>query len=465
MGTVGVGRLSASLHQLMNCLSVSGSESDYVMRSMIGPLSPSGPRPGSGQPVGAGHPIADTGKPRAVINCGAGGSEGAEAHGRPASASRAFHGALGSGLSGQLAAVRWRTRRNAACWPFWSVAISAPVPYGMGESSTSRATFVRMRAGERQRHLGAVADAQDDQPRTSQLLRDVRVRPRGRCRRPNRRAPARVSATGGGGQRDGAVIHRVVARLELGLVLHLLPVEQVAAVHGAGAAHAAAVDGDDGPGLQHISTGQGQPLWQLQPGRMSGAGGDHQRTGVGRGGGRPGADDTDRHCSAGAADRVEVGVVGCAVRDPGGAGNPASPNTRGTGSGQLLGAAISGGPRVARWSGWARPARVPGVGCVARVRAQQRHATREQAVARDQSRHERDGPFHADHSSEPGRLLTHLRNGSARTDSRSRRPGRLRAPYPGSHLARAGGDPAACPPTSIGASVRRHSFHRAGRHR
>ena len=55
-----------------------------------------------------------------------------------------------------------------------------------------------------------------------------------------------VGAARGRGLRDGAEVgDRVVAGLELGLVEHLLPVEQVAAVEGARHAHAAPVDRDD----------------------------------------------------------------------------------------------------------------------------------------------------------------------------------------------------------------------------
>ncbi len=62
-----------------------------------------------------------------------------------------------------------------------------------------------------------------------------------------------VGAVCGGGVGDvGEIGDRVVAGLELRLIAHRLPGKVIPAVDRARHADAAAVDGDDGVGLQHV---------------------------------------------------------------------------------------------------------------------------------------------------------------------------------------------------------------------
>ena len=124
-----------------------------------------------------------------------------------------------------------------------------------------------------------------------------------------------VGAAGGGVLHDvGEVGDRVVAGFELRLVADLLSVELVEAVHRARQAHAAAVDGDDRVAVQHVGAGTRQPHRQLQRRRQVRSGGEDQRAGVMGSLHRAGAHDTDAQRPGRTVDRVEVGVVACAIQ-------------------------------------------------------------------------------------------------------------------------------------------------------
>ncbi len=230
---------------------------------------------------------------------------------------------FGSGASGQLVATHCAAQASsAACSPLTrcSIAASAAMPSGSGESSTSRATLFGVRSGVGQRDLGAVADAEQREvghvPRAAQpfdVLGGVPVvvgRGAGRDG---------VGAGGGGGLRDGVEVgDGVVAGLELGLVDHFLPVRQVAAVQRGRHPGAAAVDRHDRMRLEHVGACAGQPHRQLGRRRQIRTGGHHQWPGVLRGLRRAGPHHADADGSVGAVDRIEVGVIAGAVqRDAG----------------------------------------------------------------------------------------------------------------------------------------------------
>ena len=236
---------------------------------------------------------------------------------------------LGSGPSGHAAATHWATNASsAACWPltFCSAAASAPTAERQRRVEHQPGDLVRMRARVGERHLCAVADAEQgdawERPRCCAAARCPRRR--ARCRRRSRRGRScRCSwwsrsgrsalrlATGSSPDSNCAwssISWRSNRSRQSRSPDMPMPRRSTATI---------------GVGLEDVGAAAGQPHRQLHRRRQVRAGGHHQRPGVGGRRGRPGPHHADAQRARRAVDGVEVGVVARAFQRHAGHGGHA----------------------------------------------------------------------------------------------------------------------------------------------